>query len=422
VVYNHLGPDGNYLGEFGDYFTDHYRTPWGEAMNFDGRGSDEVRRFFIENALYWIGEYHIDALRLDAVHAIYDFSARTFLAELAEAVRTEGLRLNRRVFTIAESDLNDSRLLRSEERGGMALDAQWSDDFHHALHRSLTGEHAGYYEDFRGFDDLVKVYRDGFVVDGRYSEFRGRRHGNSAREIDPSRLVVCAQNHDQIGNRALGERLSELVDFEALKLAAGLVLLSPYVPLLFMGEEYGEPSRFQYFVSHRDEELIEAVRRGRREEFSAFDWREEIPDPQDEMTFQTSKLRHELRQQGQHQLLRNFYRKLMELRKTVACLALPNREQSRVLVLEQGRAFGVRRWSFDRDVVVLFHLGKEPRESSMPLESGTWTTLLDSSEQQWGGPGSSLEPEFASDGNVELSLAADSVVVLSRKHVPGRRV
>lgn len=224
AVYNHLGPEGNYLRDFGPYFTDRYRTPWGEAVNFDGPESDEVRRFFIDNALYWLTEFHIDALRIDAVHAILDFSARPFLQELAETIGMLGETLKRRVYLIAESDLNDNRVLRSPETGGFGLSAQWNDDFHHALHALLTGEKGGYYRDFGAVADLGKALKDGFVYDGKYSPYRRRRHGNSSREISRDRFVVFSQNHDQVGNRPFGERLSRLVSFEGLKLAAGAAL------------------------------------------------------------------------------------------------------------------------------------------------------------------------------------------------------
>jgi maltooligosyltrehalose trehalohydrolase len=292
AVYNHVGPEGNYLADFGDYFTDRHHTPWGQAVNFDDAGSDEVRRFFIENALCWIDEYHIDALRLDAVHAIYDFSAKTFLRELADAVRLEGERLNRRVYTIAESCLNDTRLIDPPEQGGFGLDAQWSDDLHHALRTELTDERGGYYVDYQGFPNLAKAYRAGFVQDGTYSEYRRRRHGNSAKHVNPIKLVVCSQNHDQVGNRLLGERLTELVSFEQQKLAAASIILSPYLPMLFMGEEYAETAPFQFFISHTDPDLVRAVREGRKEEFARFEWNQEPPDPQDEATFLRCKLNH----------------------------------------------------------------------------------------------------------------------------------
>ena len=325
VVYNHLGPEGNYLAEFGPYFTDRHHTPWGRAINFDDRDSDDVRRFFIENALSWIREFHVDALRLDAVHAIFDFSARPFLQELADAVRLEGERINRRLYTIAESSLADARLITPKQLGGCGIDGQWCDDLHHALRTELLDERGGYYADYHGFPDIVKAYRDGFVQDGCYSAYRGRRHGNSARHIDPIKLVVCSQNHDQVGNRLWGERLTELCSFERLKLAAAAVILSPFQPLLFMGEEYGETARFQFFVSHSDPELIAAVRRGRKEEFARFQWRDDPPDPQDEETFQRCKLNHGLRREGNHRVLREFYRRLIALRRTEPALAFPDR-------------------------------------------------------------------------------------------------
>ncbi|MEJ2100907.1 MAG: malto-oligosyltrehalose trehalohydrolase [Desulfobacterales bacterium] len=316
VVYNHLGPEGNYLRDFGPYFTDFYKTPWGEAVNFDGPHSDDVRRFFIESALYWVRDCHVDALRIDAVHAILDFSARPFLEQLALRIHREAERLNRRVYCIAESALNDTRVIRCREFGGFELDAQWNDDFHHALHSLLTGEMSGYYQDFGRLQDLSLSWRDGFVYSGRYSAYRRRRHGNSSRSIAARQFVVFAQNHDQIGNRMNSERLTQLITFEQLKLAAGVVLLSPFIPLLFMGEEYGEVAPFPYFISHSDPDLVEAVREGRRREFAAFGWQENPPDPQDEATFLRAKLNPTLCHQGHHQVLMSFYRELIRLRKT----------------------------------------------------------------------------------------------------------
>jgi len=414
VVYNHLGPEGNYLSEFGEYFTDRYHTPWGRAVNFDGPGSDEVRRFFIENALDWIAAFHIDALRLDAVHAICDFSARPFLQELADAVRLEGERLNRRVYTIAESSLHDSRLIAPKELGGCGLDAQWCDDLHHALRTALQDERSGYYADYRGFEDLVKAYRDGFVQDGRWSEYRGRRHGNSARHLDPIKLVVCSQNHDQIGNRLRGERPTELLSHEQLKLAAAAVILSPCQPMLFMGEEYGETAPFQFFVSYSDPALVEAVRRGRKEEFARFDWQEEPPDPQDEQTFQRCKLNHGLKRAGRHRLLRDYYRRLIELRKAEPPLAFPARERSEISVWAPARAMAVRYWSADRELIVVLHLGAETAVVAAGLPSGTWDKVLDSADPQWGGPGSGLPPRVELSGEVALSLAPYSAACYRR--------
>ena len=285
VVYNHPGPEGDYLGDFGPYFTQRYRTPWGAALNFDGAYSDEVRRFFIENALYWITECHIDALRLDAVHAILDHAARTFIEDLVTAVQERAEQLNRRVYLIAESSSNDARLITPRHAGGLGSDAQWCDDFHHSLHTLLTGELNGYYQDYGQVSHLAKAVREGFVYAGEYSSYRRRSHGTSSQGIPAHLVVVRAQNHDQVGNRMLGDSLGRLVGFESLELAAGVLLLSPFVPLIFMGEEYGEAAPFPYFISHTDSNLVEAVRQGRREEFDAFQQEGDPPDPQDEATF-----------------------------------------------------------------------------------------------------------------------------------------
>lgn len=415
VVYNHLGPEGNYLGEFADYFTDRYRTPWGSAINFDGPGSDDVRRFFIENALYWIDEFHVDALRLDAVHAIFDGSAQPFLMELADAVRLEGKRLNRRVYTIAESDLNDERILRSKELGGCGIDAQWCDDMHHAIRRQLTGDATGYYSDFEGFEDIVKAYRGGFVHNGGFSSYRGRRHGNSSRDLAPERLVVCSQNHDQIGNRLVGERPTEVVSFEQLKLAAALILLSPNSPMLFMGEEYAEQAPFQFFVSHTDPDLVAAVRRGRKEEFAAFGWQDEPPDPQAVATFERCKLDHDLKQDGHHRAIRRFYQALIALRKEQPALAFPDRTRTEVAIWKPGSVMAVTRWAATSTVLTVYHFGDKPSRVSAECGDGHWQLLLDSSDVGWSGPGSRLPAAFDAAGEVTFELATHSAAVYMRQ-------
>jgi len=334
VVYNHLGPEGNYLRDFAPYFTDKYKTPWGQAINFDDAYSNDVRNYFIENALHWFGNYHMDALRLDAVHGITDMSAKPFLQELAEKVDEFSGHKERKCYLTAESNLNDSRLIRPKEQGGFCIDAQWNDDFHHCIHTLLTREHDGYYIDFGKMSHLVKSMKEGFVYSGEYSAYRKKNHGNSSRDIPAHKFIVFSQNHDQIGNRAVGGRLSQTQSFEKLKLAAGLVLLSPYIPLLFMGEEYGETAPFQYFISHSDESLIEAVRRGRREEFASFGWKGEVPDPQAESTFLNSKINIGLHQEGRHNVLFRFYKELIRLRKEVP--ALSNLSKESVEVKELG--------------------------------------------------------------------------------------
>ncbi len=414
VVYNHLGPEGNYLGEFGPYFTDRYKTPWGLALNFDGPQSDEVRRFFIENALYWITDFHIDALRLDAVHAILDHSAYPFLEELGEAVRRRAEEIGRRVYTIAESDLGDARIVRPRELGGLGLDAQWNDDFHHSLHVLLTGEQIGYYQDFGLLAHMVRAFRDGFVYSGQYSAYRQRRHGTSSRDIPAHRLVVFAQNHDQVGNRMLGERLSQLTSFSGLKLAAAVVLLSPFIPLLFMGEEYGETAPFLYFVSHSDPDLVEDVRRGRRKEFAAFLWQGEVPDPQDPATFRKSQLGFHLRYQGHHRVLLGFYRELIQLRREVPPLADLNKEAIEVLGYEKERVLWVRRWSGQHEACMAFHFSPAPNLLHLPFPKGHWQKRLDSEEERWQGSGSSLPQTLLSDGRVSLTLAPQSFVLFLR--------
>jgi maltooligosyltrehalose trehalohydrolase len=415
VVYNHLGPEGNYLADFGPYFTDRYRGPWGHPINFDGPYNDEVRRFFVENGLYWVEEFHLDGLRIDAVHGILDFSAYPFLEELAVTVHDLAERLNRRVYLIAESDLNDSRIVRSRELGGFGIDAQWNDDFHHALHTVFTKEDTGYYQDFGELQHLVKAFREGFVYGGDYSIYRKRRHGNSSRRLTAEKFVVFSQNHDQVGNRAQSERLSALVSFEALKLAAAVVLLSPFVPLLFMGEEYGETAPFYYFVSHSDADLVEAVRRGRREEFVAFRWQGEPPDPQDQATFLQCKLDPELRFQGQHELLCSFYRELIRLRRESPPLKVLDKERLEVTGLEEEKVLWWRRWNEEQQVAAVFHFGKQARSLSLPLPEGSWRKQLDSADSLWDGPGSTVSSEVVSQGKVSLSLPAESCVLLMRE-------
>ncbi len=404
VVYNHLGPEGNYLGDFGPYFTERYRTPWGLAINFDGPYSDGVHRFFLENALYWITEFHMDALRLDALHAIMDMSAHPFLEQLATAVRHQAEQVGCRVYLIAESDLNDTKLIRSQELGGYGLDAQWNDDFHHALHTLLTGERNGYYQDFGRVAHLAKAFAEGYIYSGQYSVYRRRRHGNSSKVLAARKFVVCSQNHDQVGNRMFGERLNRLVSLEALKLAAGVVLLSPFIPLLFMGEEYGEPAPFPYFVSHSDPELVEAVRRGRSEEFAAFAWQGKPPDPQGEATFLQAKLDHKLRHEGQHKVLLEFYTELVRHRQTIPALASLSKETLEVNGYESQKVLFVRRWSDESEVFVVYHFGDSACSISLPVREGRWRKQLDSADERWQGKGSTAPEQVTSQGEVTLAL------------------
>jgi maltooligosyltrehalose trehalohydrolase len=313
VVYNHLGPEGNHLSRFGPYFTDKYRTPWGPAVNFDDRGSDEVREFFVGNALMWLRDYHLDGLRLDAVHAIHDASATHILEELASRVRAaypDGSRV-----LVAESDLNDPRLVTPREAGGYGADAQWSDDLHHALHALLTGERAGYYRDFGSPEQLATALRQAYVYTGQRSEFRGRRHGR-AHSLPGGRFLAYAQNHDQVGNRADGTRLSALLPPARLRMAAALVLCSPFVPLLFMGEEWAASTPFLFFASHTDPDIARATTEGRIREFEPFGWDpQSVPDPQAPETFAASRLRWDELDEPEHAAMLAWYRALIRLRK-----------------------------------------------------------------------------------------------------------
>lgn len=408
VVYNHFGPEGNYTRDFAPYFTDKYRTPWGEAMNFDEAGSAGVRNFFIENALYWFREYRIDALRLDAIHAIYDFGAKHFLAELAERRAEFARQQGRPYYLIAESDLNDVRVINPPEKGGHGLDAQWSDDFHHTVHTLLTGEQTGYYRDFGSAEQLAKVLREGYAYSWDYSRFRQRYHGSYAGDRPPSQFVVCSQNHDQVGNRMLGERLCQLVEFESLKLAAAATILSPYIPLLFMGEEFAASTPFLYFISHTDSDLVAAVREGRKREFADFHELGDPPDAQSQETFDRCKLNWGEHRQGKHGILLDYYQHLFQLRRRFPSLKQLTRAGMEVTSWEDKKTIAIgREWGSDRAWIVL-NVGDE----AVTLDNEISATLhkqMDSQEVRWLGTGSRspnrLEP------SQQLVLAAKSAVI-----------
>jgi maltooligosyltrehalose trehalohydrolase len=377
VVYNHLGPAGNYLARFGPYFTNRYATPWGPAVNFDRAGSDEVRRFFCDNALMWLRDYHFDALRIDAVHAIVDTSAVHFLEQLAREVRELQAQTGRHLAVIAESDLNDPRIIRPQEIGGYGVHAQWSDDFQHALHCVLTGEHRGYYADFGSMADLAKALQKVFVYDGCHSVFRRRRHGRPATGISGHSFLGYLQNHDQIGNRAKGERSSHLMNVGRLKIAAALILTAPFIPLLFQGEEWGARSPFLYFTDHQDHELGRNVTEGRRREFAAFGWNpEEIPDPQAVETFERSKLNWSERDKEPHIGLLTWHQRLIQLRRKIPDLLDGRLDQVRVSFDETAKWFVVKRGA----VVVASNLNQVTQQVPAGIEPGDRLLLASDSK------------------------------------------
>ncbi len=387
VVCNHIGPEGSYPEDFAPYFTDKYGTPWGKAMNFDDKYNEGVRNFFIENALHWFENYHIDALRLDALHAIYDASAKPFIQELAETVESYSEHKKRKYFLIGETNRNDRKLILERNKGGYGLDAQWCDDFHHSLHALLTGEKEGYYIDFGKVSHLAKACDEGFVLDWKYSEYRKKRHGSSSIGIPSERFIISSQTHDQTGNRLFGDRLPALVSFEALKLAAGAVLLSPYVPMLFMGEEYGETNPFQYFISHTEEELINAVREGRKRDFKAFDWDEEPPDPQDHDTFFRSKIDWQKRSLSNGKILLQFYKKLISLRKELFGSAKRGRMKS--IAGDEKRILTVYRNTNNIEIFFAMNFNDRNIHYAPNLLSKKWEKILDSASEEWNGPGES---------------------------------
>ena len=385
VVYNHLGPEGNYLAEYGPYFTERYKTPWGSAVNFDGPDAAGVRRHYVENARYWVREFHVDGFRLDAIHAIYDASAVHILTEVAEAAREEGRRLGRPIHVVAESHDNDRGLVQPPAEGGIGLDALWSDDFHHALHVLLTRETRGYYADFGAPGQLARAIEEGFAFQGEWSEYFGRERGTPSADLPGERLVICVQNHDQVGNRALADRLSTMLPFEAVKLAAALMFVAPALPLLFMGEEYGETAPFQYFTSFIDRGLTEAVRRGRAAEFSRFAWARPIPDPDAPSTFVASRLNHALASAPRHRELRQYYRDWLALRRDHPALGATGKHLTQATLDAVGQVLTVTRSALgDERVVLSANLTAEPRPIANPPGR---RRLLDSADPRYGSPG-----------------------------------
>lgn len=375
VVYNHLGPEGNYLADFGPYFTDCYRTPWGPAINYDGRGSDGVRRFIIENALYWLTEYNIDALRLDAIHGIFDFSALHILAELTSRFHEQAAHLGRRAWVIAESDLNDVRVIHPESKGGYGLDAQWHDEFHHSVVSFLTGADRGFLGGFGRVEHIRKSITQGFVYDGTYSTYRGRRFGSSSKDIPGHQFVVFLQNHDQIANTNLGFRLHELISIEVYQTAVALLLCSPNLPLLFMGEEFADTAPFLYFTSHGDFALGLAVSEGRRKEFADFRLTGEFPDPQSAETFEKSRITWDLLTDPLHREILDLYRNLIDLRKRWPCLSNCRKDLTRIQIDEDARSLRMER-SDPAGTRALLVCDFGTMETPLNMAAGPWELLL----------------------------------------------
>ena len=399
VVYNHFGPSGNYLPRFGAYLTHRYATPWGDAVNFDERGSDEVRRLFCDNALMWLRDYHFDGLRIDAVHAMIDTSAIHFLEQLACEVAALERELGRRLVLIAESDLNDTRFVKARELGGYGIDAQWSDDFHHALHSVLTGERVGYYADFGAVADLAKALQHAWVYDGRYSKFRDRRHGRSTTGLSGNHFLGYAQTHDQVGNRAKGGRSAQLMSVGRLKIAAALVLTAPFVPMLFHGEEWGASTPFLYFAGHEEPELARAVSAGRKREFEAFGWNPaDIPDPQALESFTASKLDWAELEREPHRDILDWHRDLIRLRARMPELRDGRMDLVRVDFDESARWLTMRRGR----VTVAINLAADAQ--IVPIGSST-PKLIAMASDMTSAVGIRLE-------SPAIDLAPDSVAVL----------
>ncbi len=406
VVYNHSGPEGNYFAAFGPYFTEKYHTPWGKAINFDDEWCDGVREFFIENALMWLRDFHIDGLRLDAVHAIKDFGAKHFLEELHENVNRLNEFSNVTHFLIAESDLNDVRYINPADIGGYGMDMQWCDEFHHAIHALVTGEHNGYYSDFGSINHICKSFNDAFVYDGTYSQFRKKTFGNATSGLSGSKFIVFTQNHDQTGNRMLGDRFSTLIDFETLKLIAGATLFSPFIPLIFMGEEYGEKNPFLYFTSHKDNGLIRAVREGRKREFTYFPAKERMPDPQSVNTFEKSKLRWDKHSMEQQKLF-EFYKEIIRLRKIHPVLKCTDRKGVEAYVIDGNNAIVLLRKYRENMIVCVMNFEDESVSLQLEDTKKSLFILLNSSGENWN------NQQSLSLDDKKISIDAKSILLLS---------
>jgi maltooligosyltrehalose trehalohydrolase len=412
VVYNHLGPEGNYLSRYGPYFTEKYKTPWGNAINFDDAWCDGVRDFFIENALMWFRNFHIDALRLDAVHAIKDFSPKHILKEMKERVDALMKETGKQYHLIVECDLNDPRYINPLKKDGYGIDAQWSDEFHHALRVTAGQDRNGYYSDFYGIADLAKAYYDAYVYTGQFSEQRHKQFGVKPNNTG-EQFIVFSQNHDQVGNRRLGERTSSLVSFEMQKLMAGAVMVSPFLPLLFMGEEWAAGSPFQYFVSHSDKTLIKAVQQGRQEEFKDFHTEGETPDPQSEETFNRSKLNWDELETEPHRVMFNYYKELINLRKNNPVLRNNDRKNLKIDINEPEKTLILHRWDKKQAVLCLMNFSTERTTVTVKDAKKQWEQVLDSSNRKWGGPVE--DPELVMIGE-EFVVQPESIAIYTCKN------
>jgi maltooligosyltrehalose trehalohydrolase len=390
------------MSDYGPYFTASYKTAWGNAINFDREYSYGVRNYFIENALYWFEKFHIDSLRLDASDHIYDIGVKHFLQELAENVDTLSKKQGRKLYLTAENDLSDTKVIRSMESGGYGIDGQWNDAFHHCLHTLLTGEQSGYYVDYGKCEQMAKAFTEGFVYSGQYSPFRKKFHGSDSSAIPGHQFVVFTQNHDQVGNRALGDRLTHLVSFEALKLAAGVLLLAPNVPLIFMGEEYAEEAPFLYFVSHTDPELIEVVREGRKKDFAAFHIEGEFIDPFSPDTFHKCQLNWEKRQEGKHKVLLEVYQHLIQLRRTIPALKTLDKQNIEASAIEEDKLMFLHRWNQNSQIFCIMNFSDQETTFKATPPSGNWQKILDSSEPKWMGSVSTLPDKLMQEQKLTI--------------------
>jgi maltooligosyltrehalose trehalohydrolase len=401
VVYNHFGPVGNYAVKYGDYLNTKRNTPWGDAVNLDGEGSDEVRRFFVDNALMWLKDYHCDGLRFDAVHAFIDLSAVHFMEQLSTEVERLSATLAKDFYLIAESDLNDPRVVRSREANGYGMDSQWSDDFHHALVALLSSpkeRETGYYKDFGTLADLHKALKHSYVYTGQYSGSRKRRHGRPSDGLSAHHFVHFDQNHDQVGNRAKGERLEHLIGLDAAKVSLGLLLTAPFIPMLFMGEEWATSSPFLYFADHEDEELRRQVAEGRQKEFAAFGFGDDIPNPEEQETFEASKLNWDEQGEGKHADMLAWVRSLIKLRRSHVCfndgdmhsVRVSSSDENRTLVMERDQArvlinFGEKPHTFplleNETLELTSRKGLQDADHAIELPPMTLAVLMSPSEE-----------------------------------------